>query len=342
MFKEIEARHLVENIENYLVVDIRSPSEYREFHIPGAVNVPLFSDEEKRIIGEIYRLEGQEIAKEEGLKIISPKLYNFYLKFRELNSLGKEIVVYCWRGGMRSMAMCSFISGMGIPVLRLKGGYRAFRKYILESLDRLIESKNFIVITGKTGVGKTKILRILKEEGFPVLDIEGLAKDRGSAFGKVGISERLSQKMFDSLLFFELRNIKEGNVIVEDESRRIGNIHLPEKLVGKIEKGFRIEINTTFENRINIIKNEYLRNVRYEEIKSSIFKISKYIGKEHLNYLLKLLEERKYEEISEFLMKNYYDRKYKRVRKEDLYIFYKDINFAVREIKKIFASFCSV
>ncbi len=341
MFGEIEAGELVENFHSFTLIDIRSPSEYKEFHIPGAFNVPLFNDEEKKLIGEIYRLKGQEVAKEEGLKIVSPKLYEFYMKFKELQKHGRPIVVYCWRGGLRSIAMCSFISGMGIKVLRLKGGYRAFRKYILEGIAKLLENKSFLVITGRTGVGKTKILRILKSEGLPVIDLEDLAKDRGSVFGKIGIKDAINQKMFDTFLFFKLMEIKENLIIIEDESRRIGNIHLPSELVKKMSKGVRVEINTTIENRVNIILEEYLKNINLSQLRSSLYKISKYINNETLEYLLNLLENGYYKEVAEFLMNNYYDRKYKKIKNNDFYIFYKNIDFAIENIKRIFVSSCN-
>ncbi len=339
MFREITPAELIRDFDNFLLVDIRSPSEYREFHIPGAVNIPLFDDEEKKFIGDVYRLKGQETAKEEGIKLVSPKLYHFYKRFKELEKKGKQIVIYCWRGGMRSVAMCSFLSGTGIKVMRLEGGYRAFRRYILEDMKRIIKEKSFIVLTGKTGVGKTALLRDMEREGFPVVDLEKLAKDRGSAFGKVGMRENTTQKMFDADLYFTLRNIRDTVIFIEDESRRIGNIHLPEDLYMSIVKGFRVELNTTLEERIRNIEVEYLKNVDISDIMEAVYKINKYLGKEGTEYVLNLIRDGKLRETIRFLIENYYDRTYKRVRGSDTYIFFRTKEFVRKELKRIFASF---
>jgi len=341
MFKEITAEELVENLDKFCIVDIRSPTEYSEFHIPGAVNVPLFDDEEKRFIGEVYRLKGQEKAKEEGIKLVSPKLYSFYKTFKELENRGKPIVVYCWRGGMRSVAMCSFLAGTGIKVMRLKGGYRAFRRYILEDMERIISDKQFIVLTGKTGVGKTSLLRDLKREGLPVVDLEDLAKDRGSAFGKVGLREKVSQKMFDANLYLTLKRINHPVLFIEDESRRIGNVHLPEVLYKRIAEGFRVELNTTMERRIKNIEEEYLGNTEKEEIKGAVYKIRKYLGNEGADYVLRLIEEGKLRDTIRFLIEKYYDRTYKKIRDSDTYIFFKTREFVIKELRRIFVSFCT-
>ncbi len=339
MFREITPEELISDFENFLLVDIRSPSEYEEFHIPGAVNIPLFDDEEKRFIGEVYRLKGQETAKEEGIKLISPKLYHFYRRFKELENRGKQIVIYCWRGGMRSKAMCSFLSGTGIKVMRLEGGYRGFRRYILEDMKRIIKEKKFIVLTGKTGVGKTALLRDMEREGFPIVDLEKLAKDRGSAFGKVGIRENTTQKMFDAHLYFTLRNIKDTVLFIEDESRRIGNIHLPEDLYRSIVNGFRVELNTTLEGRIRNIEEEYLKNADVGDIMEAVYKINKYLGKEGTEHVLHLMKEGRLREAIRFLIENYYDKTYKRVRDSDTYIFFRTKEFVKRELRRIFASF---
>jgi len=152
-YRDIEAHELFQ-LEDRVLVDIRSPQEYEDFHIPGAVNIPLFENEEKKLIGFIYRNEGMDRAKEVGEELAKSKLEEFYQKFKELKDRYKNVVVYCWRGGMRSQGMCKAMSDMGLELLRLKGGYRAYRQFILKDMDRLLEDTEFIVLTGKTGVGK--------------------------------------------------------------------------------------------------------------------------------------------------------------------------------------------
>ncbi|MDM7266187.1 MAG: tRNA 2-selenouridine(34) synthase MnmH [Aquificaceae bacterium] len=237
-------------LEERILVDIRSPSEYEEFHIPGAINIPIFEDEEKRLIGLVYRSEGVEKAKELGYEIAWKKLQSLLERFKKLKRDYKNVVVYCWRGGLRSQELCRVLRSMGIEVLRLEGGYRAYREFILRDMERLLEGKTFLVLTGKTGVGKTRLLRRLKEEGYPVIDLEALAQHRGSVFGRVGIKKRISQKMFDALLYEELKRINSDLLIVEDESRVIGNIHIPDSLWNKKEQGFFLEIETSLERRL--------------------------------------------------------------------------------------------
>ncbi len=312
---DIEVRELFE-LEDKVLVDIRSPSEYEEFHIPGAVNVPLFEDEEKRLIGLLYRREGVEKAKELGYQIANSKLSELIQSFRRLKERHRHVVVYCWRGGLRSQELCKVLNSFGIEVLRLKGGYRAYRQYILQHMERLLEDKSFLVLTGKTGVGKTELLKRLEEEGYPVINLEELARDRGSVFGRVGIRDRVSQKLFDALLYERLRSIDSPLIIVEDESRTIGKVHIPEAFWKRKEEGFFVEVIADLKVRVRHVLEEYVSAEGWkEEAKSSLFKIRKYLGEEKFKRALLMLEEERIEELAEFLMVDYYDRTYRLSRK---------------------------
>lgn len=299
-------------LEDRILVDIRSPSEYEEFHIPGAINIPIFEDEEKRLIGLVYRREGVEKAKELGYEIAWEKLQSLLERFRNLKRDYKNVVVYCWRGGLRSQELCRVLRSMGIEVLRLEGGYRAYREFILRDMERLLEGKTFLVLTGKTGVGKTRLLRRLKEEGYPVIDLEAIAQHRGSVFGRVGIRKSVSQKMFDALLYEELRRINSDILIAEDESRVIGNIHIPESLWQKKEQGIFIEIEADLETRLKNIIEEYTAFEGWqEEIQRAINKIRKYLGEEKYKTAIGMLKNGQIEDLALFLMREYYDKIYK-------------------------------
>jgi tRNA 2-selenouridine synthase len=310
-YVDIDPERIYE-FERKVILDVRSPQEFKEFHIPGAVNLPLFEDDEKRLIGYVYRTRGEEEAKKVGTEIALSKIENLAEKVRDLQREYGNVIVYCWRGGMRSKGFCEAMASFGIDTYRIRGGYRAYRRFILRDMERVLENIEFIVLTGKTGVGKTKILRMLKERGIPVIDLEGLAMDRGSVFGSVGIRERVSQKMFDSLLYEELRSVGEGFVFVEDESRWIGNLHIPEAFWRKKERGIYVEITAPLDLRIKNILQDYTSTEGWEEeAKRAILRIRKYLGPQKFSYVMERFSKGDYEEVVRFLIVEYYDRKYK-------------------------------
>ncbi|MGB9873817.1 MAG: tRNA 2-selenouridine(34) synthase MnmH [Hydrogenobacter sp.] len=333
---EISACELI-NLDEKVIVDIRSPSEYAQFHIPGAINIPLFEDDEKSLIGYIYRKEGVEKAKQLGYSIANSKLQKLFESFRQLKRVHKHVVVYCWRGGLRSLELCKALSSVGIQVIRLRGGYRAYREFILQDMEERLKNINFIVLTGKTGVGKSKVLRLLREEGVPVIDLEDLAQDRGSVFGKVGKRTRISQKMFDALLYENIRSLSGPYAFVEDESRCIGNIHIPDALWKKKEEGVFVELTNSMENRIRNILEEYTLEEGWEEdVKVALGKIKRYLSEEGFAQALCMLEERRYEELVKFLMEAHYDKRYKLIRKPLYTVDCTDLQKCKDELLKIF------
>ncbi|MEZ0361335.1 MAG: tRNA 2-selenouridine(34) synthase MnmH [Hydrogenobacter sp.] len=339
---EIEAHELY-NLEDKVLVDVRSPSEYNEFHIPGAINLPIFEDEEKKIIGFIYRTQGTQKAKDFGYSIAQSKLARIFDSFRKLKDNHRYVIVYCWRGGMRSQELCKALSSAGIQVIRLKGGYRAYRQFILQDIQNRLRGVNFLVLTGKTGVGKSKILRLLKMEGLPVIDLEDLAQDRGSVFGKVGKKTKVSQKMFDALLYESLRGINCDYAFIEDESRCVGNIHLPDVLWSKKEEGVFIELENSMENRVKNILEEYTKVEGWEEeVRQSLERIKKYLGESDYTEALNMLKNKKYETLVKFLIETHYDRRY-RVSKKPIYtINCSDIQRCKAELIKIFDTYSKI
>jgi tRNA 2-selenouridine synthase len=209
--------------KGFKFIDVRTKSEFEEFHIPGAYNVPLFSEEERRKISEVYYSKGEKEARLLALKLVGPKLYNIVSEVKEIKEREGRVVVYCWRGGMRSLAVSAICTLVGINVPRLIGGYREFRRYTLRRMEEILKDKKLIVVYGPTGSGKTRILRTLKEEGFPVIDLEGLAGHRGSVFGGIGLKQP-SQKMFDSLLWLELERLKDSAKKYEEIKSKVENL----------------------------------------------------------------------------------------------------------------------
>src|SRR5699024_6051372 len=170
--------------------------EFEEATIPGSINIPVFTDEERAEVGTLYRQKGKEAAKERGLEIFSKKLPSFIDAFKHIQT---SKTVFCWRGGMRSKTAASVLDLMGINANRLTDGIRRYRRWVVDYLKNTSFPPDIIVLNGFTGTGKTEILIRLKEQGYPVLDLEGMANHRGSIFGQVGKNPS-NQKRFDSLL----------------------------------------------------------------------------------------------------------------------------------------------
>jgi len=297
----------------FTFVDVRTAEEFKDFHIPKAYNVPLFTKGEKDFISKIYREKGEREARFEAVKVVSPKIYSIVSKVDEIKKRHENVVVYCWRGGLRSLAVTSFCQLAGVFVFRLKGGYRAFRQFILDDMGKILSDKKIYVLYGPTGCGKTIVLRYLKSKGFPVIDLEGLAGHRGSVFGSIGMKQP-SQKMFDALLWCQLRKLKDSPfIIVEGESKRIGNLYLPDFLYERMEKGLKVGVSVPLEERINFSLKEY----RVGKFEVSVYldalsKIKRYLPPEVYKRIESRIRCGDFPSAVRDLMIFYYDKLYKR------------------------------
>ncbi len=210
--------------------DVRTPAEFEKGRIPGVRNLPLFSDEERAVVGTLYKQEGRQEAIKQGLEVVGPKMRGLVEVVEEVagppGQEGQEVLVHCWRGGMRSGSVGWLLELYGYEVVSLQGGYKAFRRWVLGQLE---DPPPLVVLGGATGVGKTEILEALRELGEPVVDLEGLANHRGSAFGGLLLEEQPSQQHFENLLGMALRETRKAGrpVWVEDESRMIGRRQVP-------------------------------------------------------------------------------------------------------------------
>jgi len=309
MFQDISIEKLNElrGKNEITVIDVRSPSEYAESTIPGSINIPFFTDEERAEIGTLYKQVSIQTAKERGLEIMSAKLPAFVKNFAEIQG---NKAVFCWRGGMRSRTTATVLSLMGIHVYRLDGGYRAYRRWVVETLGTMEFPPEVYVLHGYTGTGKTEILRTLKDKGYPVVDLEGLAGHRGSIFGEIGLRSH-NQKTFDALLLEELLRYRhEPFILIEAESKRIGKVILPEFLIDKKEKGTHILLDAATDLRVRNIINDYRPTEHAEQSLQAFRQIKSRIHTPVAQEIETCLLSGNYERAVELLLAYYYDPRY--------------------------------
>lgn len=241
------------------IIDVRTPSEFREDHIPGAVNLPVLYDEERARVGTLYKQASAFEAKKVGAALISRNIAD-HLE-RRLMDRPREWrpLVYCWRGGKRSGAMAHILSEIGWRVARLEGGYKAYRRRVIEDLESLPSRFRFQVICGPTGSGKSRLLAALARAGAQVLDLEGLAAHRGSVLGSLPEEPQPSQKGFESRIWDSLRRFDPVRpVFVEGESKKIGSLRVPEALIGRMwATGSCIRLELPAALRLALLKEEY-------------------------------------------------------------------------------------
>ncbi len=300
------------------LIDVRAPAEFAETTIPGAVNVPIFDDAERAEIGTAYKNQGKNEARRLGVQLVAPKIPDFVARVEEvLATTRPPAIVFCWRGGMRSYAMTSFLDLAGLPVRQLEGGHKAFRARVREFLAAG-EWGRLLVLRGMTGVGKTRLLHLLRDQGYPVLDLEGLANHRGSAFGGLGLGAQPGQKRFEALLWDELRRIPPGAyALAEGESPHIGRLVLPPKVYAALQTETTLWINASLAWRTAVILDDYPAR---DELKESFVRplkaLRERLGKEKVEELLALLERGAWDELVSELMVRYYDPLYRHTRPE--------------------------
>ncbi|MFD1927795.1 tRNA 2-selenouridine(34) synthase MnmH [Sporosarcina siberiensis] len=310
MFRDISLTDLLEvqSKGEHTLVDVRSPREFKESTIPGSINIPVFNDEERAEVGTIYKQVGADEAKVRGLEIFSEKLPTFIATF---NKIKTPITVFCWRGGMRSKTAATVLDLMGIHAKRLNGGIRSYRQWVVHELEDKKFLPKLVVLNGYTGSGKTIILKKLYEEGYPVIDLEGMAGHRGSIFGQIGL-EPSNQKKFDSLLLNEVTRYKnEPFVFIEGESRRIGKVSLPEFLNDKKEKGKQLFIHIPIEARVPIILDDYKPWESSMPFKEAFQLIKKHIHTPVAQQIESDLDNGDFASATKLLLEFYYDPKYK-------------------------------
>lgn len=339
MYKDIDIKEALE-MNDALLIDVRSEDEYSEATIPGAFNVPVFNNDERTAVGTAYKLQGPDFARRIGLELVSKRLPAKVEAIDKIADSKKKIAVFCWRGGQRSQFMASVLDTMGYSVYRLNGGYKAYRRYVNEYLNREELNQRAVVLHGLTGVGKTDVLNMVGRKGIPALDLEGFAKHRGSVYGKIGLPPSPTQKAFESSIVQFLTGTEEkGIFVVECESRRIGNLTLPVPLMNSIKKGYRVLLYSSLENRVMRIKEVYTNGPEnnVKDLKEATSSLVNRLGRARVEELNRLLEEKKFETVFTYLLEKYYDPFYKYPdRPSDEY----DLSVDTRDMEKAAEAIC--
>ena len=292
------------------VFDVRSPSEYAHAHLPSAHSLPLFSDQERKVIGTAYKQESRENAIRFGLSYFGPKLLPLLDQVLALvdaeNITHKQVVVHCWRGGMRSAAVAWLLDLYGFDVLLIKGGYKAVRKLLLQQFEY---NYNITIIGGYTGSNKTGLITTLRKKGKPAIDLEGLAGHKGSAFGNLDQVPQPSQEMFENTLALELYKFKdEAGIWLEGESQRIGHVNIPPSLFAQMRAAQLIFVDIPFEERLKHIIEGYGKASK-DKLMSATMRLQKRLGGLETKNAINALLEDDIKLCFTILLK-YYDRWY--------------------------------
>ncbi len=299
------------NKPNAILIDTRTPKEFAEDHIPNAINLPILSNDERAIVGTIYKQQSKEEAIEKGVALFSKRLPDFMKTISQYKDT--TIIVNCWRGGMRSKTVVALLDSLGYTVLQLVGGYKSYRHYVKETLYNFQLNSQLIVLCGLTCTGKTELLQQLPNS----IDLEGLAQHRSSIYGAVGLQPR-SQKRFESLLLLKLQKLQnEKTIFIEGESRRIGDLMIPEFLWKKMRAGIFVKITRSLANRTDAAVKEYMDSEEKINQTVAITKtLNKVISKKRKEEIIALLEQKQYHNAITILLTDYYDPLYSHTLKD--------------------------
>lgn len=291
--------------KGYLLIDVRSAAEFSHGTIPGAVNVPLFDEDERSVIGTIYKHGGHEQAIDRGFGIVKDKLTELLGAFEQY--AGRKIAVFCARGGMRSLSVVNLLNQSGYEAFQLRGGYKKHRHDVLERLEKF--RPRLIVIHGLTGTGKTRILQNLEDN----IDLEELARHRSSIFGGLD-REPSNQRDFESKLALSIVKLNNEPYFIEGESRKIGRVFMPKPLAIAMKKGILVNVHCSLETRISRILEDYPveNSERVQELALILKSLKQKMGSSKVEQMIGLLRNGEIAELVRILLVEYYDKRYKK------------------------------
>jgi len=309
-----------------LLIDVRSPNEYYKGHMPNSINIPLFDNDERSIIGTIYKKEGREKAVIEGLKFLEKKmellldnLFMFIDSHKiipEKNNYDSSIRIYCSRGGMRSQSIAWLLEKYKFNPITLKGGYKTYRRWILECFSK---KWNIIIIGGKTGTGKTRLLSLLEKYKNQTIDLEGFACHRGSTFGGLGMKEQPSNEQFENKIAEKLYSFRPiNNIFVEAESANIGKCKIPHEFFNQMKNSRRIEIIRSESNRLDELIETY-SVFKKQELQESVLRIKKRLGPQRTKIAIESINKENWDLVCRSVL-DYYDKcyEYEKAGKENI------------------------
>ncbi|MCP5536404.1 MAG: tRNA 2-selenouridine(34) synthase MnmH [Akkermansiaceae bacterium] len=301
------------------IIDVRSPSEFAEDHLPGAVNLPVLSDEERVVVGTLYK-DKPFAARRLGAALISANAARYLQSHFAEKGKSYTPLVYCWRGGMRSSSLAFILRSVGWRARLVKGGYKAFRKFVSEEIARLTSQPDFhlTVLAGQTGVAKTRLLHTLRAQGAQILDLEGLANHKGSVLGLTPNTVQPSQKRFETKLWHALSQLDPTRpVFTEAESNRIGGLHCPPPLWKKLGEGTVINIELALEKRAAFLLDDYpYFTTAPDHLKSLLEKLVRLRGRAQVQAWHDQIDAGKWLEFVESVLRDHYDLVYRQAGHE--------------------------
>ncbi|WP_346293147.1 tRNA 2-selenouridine(34) synthase MnmH [Sphaerothrix gracilis] len=288
-----------------VLLDVRSPSEYAQGHIPGAISFPLFSDWERSQVGTCYKQIGREAAVELGFELVGPKIASFIRQAKGL-APDRRVKLHCWRGGMRSESLAWALQMGGFEVMTLEGGYKSFRRWVRTTLST---PKSIIVLGGMTGTSKTDILQALAEQGSQVLDLEGHANHRGSSYGALGMPPQPSTEQFENLVALDWAKFEASEPVwIEAESRRVGTCRVPDELFAQMEAAPTLAVTRPLEERLDYLVEIY-GSADTAGLVEATERIRKRLGGQRTQAAIAHIEAGRLHEALKILL-TYYDRAY--------------------------------
>ena len=307
MSNSIDIQKFLELAAHRTVFDVRTPEEFEKGHFPGAHNLPLFSNEERGVIGTLYKQSGRDPAVLKGLEFVGPRMRKIVESVKPFCG-GQGILVHCWRGGMRSQSVAWLLQTSGIATSVLEGGYKVYRHFVLQTFE---EKRRVIIVSGTTGSGKTDILHALKKRGEQIIDLEGLANHKGSSFGALGEAPQPTQQQFENELaqaWYGLDPLRP--VWIEDESRHVGACGIPLAIWQQMRQARVALLDMPASLRVDRLMKDY-GEFGIPDLLAATQRLQKRLGGLHTRQTLSLIEAGDIAAAIRLLLDQYYDKSYR-------------------------------
>ncbi len=296
------------------IIDVRSPGEFAEDHIPGSINCPVLNDEERIKVGTIYKQVSAFEAKKVGAALVAKNIGEHIEQLFLDKDKNWRPLITCWRGGNRSGSMTHILNKIGWHAAQLDGGYKSYRQFVNASLPEIVTTLHFVIICGETGSGKSRLLQTMRNQGAQVLDLEEIACHRGSVLGGLPTQAQPAQKYFESQVWQQLRQFDPKHpIFVEAESKKIGNVHVPPALMERMRASPCLRVESSLQQRVEFLLDDYAHfTASPTKLKEQLLCLSTLYGKEKINNWCDLIDQDRLSELVEILLATHYDPGYRR------------------------------